>query len=222
MKTQFKSSSLKSEILLVKALLPTVCLIVVVCLLSFSINFVPSCSCLNQIQTNNKMLEAQSRILAPSARGKYNLETFRDMALKAINSLDQRKSKADFKAISDFLDQQFKIRENFILRHTLNRLEKLHLIKRSGNNYKVLKLLYSGQIGRNGKAKKLKKENGKTGGKKTKRKTKSVKRKIKRVKAKKKGERKRVKRISKRRKVKRTGSKRKTIKRKANKRISRK
>ena len=116
-----------------------------------------------------------------SARGKYNKETFRDMILTAIDYFDNAEKKgATFQLISDFIDREYKVRNDFIIRHQLKQLEALDVICKVGSKYGIRHLIFSRDL-----ENKRPQRGGGTRKKKEKRKKRSKKRKQKRRKGKK-------------------------------------
>ena len=78
-----------------------------------------------------------------SARGKHNKETFRDMVLKAADYAQGKNGAATFKAISDYIDREFHVRNDFLVLKTLNQLVELCLLDKHGGKYCVRELKFS-------------------------------------------------------------------------------
>ena len=81
---------------------------------------------------------------AVSARGKHNIETFRNMVLKAVDCIYKTENKmSSFKMVSDYIDRCFKVRNDFVVRHTLRNLVGMNILRKKGSLYGVQKLEWS-------------------------------------------------------------------------------
>ena len=101
----------------------------------------------------------QKNILTPNvSAGKRNKVTYRDMILCAIKQLHSRGSITSFNAISNFLNETYFVRNDFILEKELCQLQKSRVLSKNGNSYRIDKLILSKNVKRLSKRYKKKKK----------------------------------------------------------------
>ena len=88
--------------------------------------------------------------MARKVVSKQRKYTYRDMVLKAIKCLGKVDGTTT-EAINNYLASKFKIRNEFVVMHTLNRLVLYDVLGKSRGRYKIKKLIFSAKVRKNKK-----------------------------------------------------------------------